>query len=432
MNKPALICIRRYGLLCLWLLGILLMSQPARAIIDYKLIAAWMQITQGNEASNAYGYYVTASDKIMEAGQGQSLMVYVSVEQGAHFVSGSAEAVLNGEGGWQSLGFDMEQARAGRVAVPLPKVDERPELQWMVVRLRLSGSKGTQETRVLVVIRGQNVEDVQIFDIGGTLQAKNKLAKSKKHKSCRDPFTPVIDQVKEEAAKSRLVVFLTSKEVEDRHMIQSWFQQHGLPPGPILMPRVRRFPDAAADDKAVMLGALGCCVRVTQAWGNGVLKDVMPYMRKRVGLVHHISWPGSDESSIAKLVQCKMEQCKIEQYTLLRRVPLCPRINGELLPAVWSTYQLSDVKLVSAPCEGVVCVSSNDYPDDDPDNPPRLFYSAVETGQMAETQSLFNQWVLEHQQGRAQPLWQGLTMEAILRETLPLNPLSSGPPPHPY
>nr|WP_152558518.1 hypothetical protein [Endozoicomonas numazuensis] len=133
------------------------------------------------------------------------------------------------------------------------------------------------------------------------------------------------------------------------------------------MPRARCCPDKGEDFKFKVLQHLKNNVKVIRAWGNGVEKDILPYMRAAVCTVNHISWPLSDISSIKLLVASRLHN-----YRLHSRIKLAHCSEDTCIPAVLSTYMIDNPACKQSLNQPLVC-SFGSPPDDDPDSPPVFF-----------------------------------------------------------
>ncbi|WP_062263510.1 LNS2 domain-containing protein [Endozoicomonas arenosclerae] len=390
---------------------------------DLEQLNQLMTLSPGAVSDKSLGFYSAGSDLLVsQVDLVTEPLTVLLILNGPELqpVDGHIEWSTDGTT-WHDADFDKEGVKSGNtghIRVKLPHLPPSNDIQRIVFRTRLEGQTGIHESRQLVtVLPFGEAKEAVFYDIGGTVQAKYKLEK-KKAKDARDPFSPVLRAIKEDIASGLLVVFLTSKEQEDGHMIRTWFKEHGLPPGPILMPRARCCADNGEDFKFKVLSYLKGKVKVIRAWGNGVEKDVLPYMKAGVCTVKHISWPLSDASSIKLLVASKLKH-----YLLQSRIKLTHCTEGMCIPAVLSTYIIE-----SPACRGLmsspqVC-SSGSYPDDDPDAPPCFYYPTVRKGIDTTMEQQFDHWVTGQGQTVAQ-LWPGLLATLLYFAALPMDAIPS-------
>lgn len=399
--------LRRFMLLGIFLASSVLMTGVAWSQDGLEFLNKLMALSQDAVADKSLGFFSAGADLVVSHEEliSAQLAVQVFNEGGGDLIEGEIDWSLDGVQ-WKQAKFDPDEVTSGKVLVSLPLIPMSGDLQSLVIRTRLRTEAGIHENRQLVVVLppGERKE-VSFYDIGGTLQAKNKLAE-KKAKDQRDPFGPVIKAIMEDIKAKRLVVYLTGKEQASGYMIRKWFRKHGLPPGPVLMPERCLTDNEKADFKLDRLESLKTKAHVVSAWGNGVEKDILPFMKASICTVNHISWPLSDVSSIKLLLERKLLN-----YRLQSRIKLAHCADGTCFPAVLSTYIVEDPPCKDLAAQGAVSTTDSP-PDDDSDSPPCFHYPDIISDAVGIMQQQFDDWV--QGLGLSIPqLWQGLTATVL-------------------
>ena len=223
-----------------------------------------------------------------------------------------------------------------------------------------------------------NRPEVEVYDVGGTLQGKSRPKLPKKE---RIPFNPVVESIRENIRQGRLIIYLTSRPRCDSHMLRSWFAQHGLPTWSLLMLNVLPVNEISEIPKMKTLEKLKRKVTIVEAWGNGVCKDIRPYLLTGVRTIHHLSWKGSTESAFPKLIR---ELQLHPQYHFARFHPHehheAIMVKGEskqyTFAAVQSVIKLNHPGVIAAPsCSMPTCGVVN--PPDNENKPKHLIVNGV-------------------------------------------------------
>ncbi|MGI9280708.1 MAG: LNS2 domain-containing protein [Endozoicomonas sp.] len=401
-----------------WLvLSGLVLTNNAWSQDDLDQLINLMTLSPDAISDKSLGFYSAGSDLLVsqeDLATEQLLVLLILNGPELQPVNGHIEWSADGVQ-WHNAEFnkaDVQSGKTGHIKVSLPQLPHSSEIQRIVFRTRLTGHVTTHESRQLVtILPSGEARQAVFYDIGGTVQAKYKL-KAKKAKNLRDPFDPVFRAIREDMSAGLLVVFLTSKEQEDGHMIRAWFREHGLPPGPILMPRARCCQDNGEDFKFKVLNYLKGKVKVIRAWGNGVEKDILPYMKAGVCTIHHISWPLSEASSIKLLVASILQN-----YLLQSRIKLAHCAGDICIPAVLSTYIIDNPACKRFIAQPQLC-SSDSPPGDDPDSPPCFYYPESPDPVNAVMLQQFDHWVSGQGQTVSQ-LWPGLLATLLYFAALP-------------
>ena len=343
------------------------------ASIDYEKINQWMVISNDAVADKSLGFYSFSDAQFIHNTELESAQLPINIVMpDGQFAVMSVQWTANGEH-WQSLSDNQPVAVTGEQQVSLAALQALPvstEPVVVIIRVRLVSRGQVHEHRSsAIILSPEHLPEVEVYDVGGTLQGKSR---PKLPKNERVAFQPVVDSIRENISQGRLIIYLTSRPRCDSHMLRHWFAQHGLPNWSVLMPNVLPVDENSEIPKHKTLNRLKNKVKIVGAWGNGVNKDIRPYLLARVGVIHHLSWRGSFESSYPKLIT---ELIRHPHYRIARTIAHCQMkticLNGMSqkyqFQAVESVLRLGRPRIVARPgCTTVTCGPTN--PPDDPDD----------------------------------------------------------------
>ncbi|MGY0217955.1 forkhead box transcription factor [Endozoicomonadaceae bacterium StTr2] len=191
------------------------------------------------------------------------------------------------------------------------------DVLWIVVRIRaggiiIDGAPFTVEHCAVISVQPSTFElpKAAAYDVGGTIQPKNHTV-DKLPKGKRDCFEPVARSILNNIDQGIFVFYLTSFPLEQVYHLRQWLKKHQLPCAPIMMPNVTEVAgkgedsdvDKACGDKKYRMLSGITSLRCIEAWGNGVEKDIVPFMLCGIPVVNHISWPLSKASSPLKMAR---------------------------------------------------------------------------------------------------------------------------------
>ncbi len=325
----------------------LICSQHVMAQLDYQQLANMAKPSEGIISVKDAKVYLTAPDMFIRSRDlcSKSLPVRFYMKEGVSDLSSFLTTIavtINGDD-WEEVPHNLPQSFNPHcdMDVDLSRwMKPLDSFQWLVVRVQITDpNKKVFEHKSVIGVFGEQCDlNVAVYDVGGTVQGKQKFT-NKRKKSERDAFQPVVKSMNANAQKKVAVCFLTSFPKEEVVTLRRWFIDRGLPCGPIFMPSSSE--DDQEDDsfhgqrKLETLGQLSASgIHFVEAWGNGVVKDILPFMKHGVPVVNHISWLFSAASSTELLDRVVIDQ----PYHQHERQTVFSSVEGRTYPAALSVY----------------------------------------------------------------------------------------------
>ncbi|KEQ19054.1 hypothetical protein GZ78_03225 [Endozoicomonas numazuensis] len=161
---------------------------------DLKLLDQLMTLSPGTVSDKSMEFYSAGSDLLVsQKNLATEHLTVLMILNGPELqpIEGQIEWSTDGTH-WYNAEFDKESIRSGttgHIQVSLPKLAPSNDLQRIVFRTRLTGHNRVHESRQLVtVLPYGEARQAVFYDIGGTVQAKYKLA-AKKQKTSETRLT---------------------------------------------------------------------------------------------------------------------------------------------------------------------------------------------------------------------------------------------------